>query len=565
MGIDMITQRHQDKCVVMPILAMLLFHLVVTPPPVLAEEPDWVGRLVGIRLNVAASQNQNDVLYKTDGIRTLKARIEGGLSSLLDSELFEITKTKYKDDGRRIEIDMVSSDLGKGRVVIYTWNEDDPPIAEEDVFWFIDLLRCDPSTPVICSIKGGGAAHYRGSNHCPEHTIEAYFDDLESATLAGLRPCQACFRPIILIEDYFEEMSIGRAVASHVLDISMPVQDDSLQAYVQSVGQDVLESWPLTLRGYDYRFTVIDMGYPNAVACPGGWIFISHQLIDICETRCELESVLAHEISHVEMRHGLQSLRKAKQSALIGGILGGLLGAAATSMKDDTAAQVGVSMAAVIIDTAMNIAFAGYNRRQEREADAFAVHYVTNRYGDDERTDYGRVLQKVEYVNDSLDNSHRSDPYATHPSTASRADFALNAEVEIFSPPLEFDFTRNGDLALQIGVTGVTFHSIDENQNQWTEANSNLSSEFGGGPQPTRSGSEMTLFTTVRTTNRLMVDMEIKDVQIRFGDRWVKLDNEEDPRVHPSQVTSIVFRTDRLAVGDHFSELRPDSVLVSLD
>jgi len=62
-----------------------------------------------------------------------------------------------------------------------------------------------------------------------------------------------------------------------------------------------------------------------------------------------------------------------------------------------------------------------------------------------------------------------------------------------------------------------------------------------------------------------MVDMEIKDVRIRLGGNWISLDNEEDPKVHPSQVTSIVFQTDRIGVDTRFESLRPDSLLVSLD
>ena len=530
-----------------------------------AATPAWLSALVGREVVIAASLNQNNVVYKVSEDRTVTARLEKGLSPLLDSELFRITRVESHEDGRKLEIELYSPNLGDGRLVISSWHKDDPPITESEVDWFIDLLCDTPTTPAICALVGGGAAHYRGSNHCPEGEIVASYDDLEEATVAGLRSCRACFRPIILIEDYFEEMSIGRSVASHVLGISMPVQNDSLQAHLQEVGEDVLDAWPLQLRGYDYRFTVVDMGWPNAVACPGGWIFVSRELLDICETRLELESVLAHEISHVELRHGLQSLRKAKQDRLIGSIFGGLLGAAASSMKDATAAQIGVTMVAVVVNTAMNIAYTGYNRRQEQESDAFAVHYMINRHGSGEREEYGRILRKVAYVSDSFETSDQEDPLASHPTTDSRADFALNADVEIFSPPICFDFTRDGDLALTIDVTGIIFHSIDESRIQQKSGPSNLSAEFGGAPQPVRRGSEMTLFTTVRTTNRLMVEMEIKDVRIRIGEDWVGLDNEEDPKIYPSQVTSVVFRTDRLPVGAEFGTLRPDSLLVSLN
>lgn len=59
---------------------------------------------------------------------------------------------------------------------------------------------------------------------------------------------------------------------------------------------------------YQYNFTIVDDDTLNAFALPGGFVTIHSGLILKAETAEEFLGVIAHEISHVEERHGMRSI-----------------------------------------------------------------------------------------------------------------------------------------------------------------------------------------------------------------------------------------------------------------
>ncbi|HOJ76786.1 MAG TPA: M48 family metallopeptidase [Bacillota bacterium] len=61
----------------------------------------------------------------------------------------------------------------------------------------------------------------------------------------------------------------------------------------------------------EYRLTIVRDPSINACALPGGYIFLNTGLIDFAQTDGEIAGVLAHEIAHVEYRHGMKALYRA--------------------------------------------------------------------------------------------------------------------------------------------------------------------------------------------------------------------------------------------------------------
>jgi predicted Zn-dependent protease len=57
-----------------------------------------------------------------------------------------------------------------------------------------------------------------------------------------------------------------------------------------------------------YNFFVLDTPEINAFAVPGGYIFITKGALKIISNEAELAGVLSHEIAHVELGHGLESI-----------------------------------------------------------------------------------------------------------------------------------------------------------------------------------------------------------------------------------------------------------------
>jgi len=95
----------------------------------------------------------------------------------------------------------------------------------------------------------------------------------------------------------------------------------------------------------------------NALALPGGDIILTDALLDLAENNEQILAVLAHEIGHIEHKHGLRSLLQDSMTALF---MAGLLGdiASVTSLS--------VALPTVLVETR-------YSRQFELEADRYAV------------------------------------------------------------------------------------------------------------------------------------------------------------------------------------------------
>ena len=91
--------------------------------------------------------------------------------------------------------------------------------------------------------------------------------------------------------------------------------------YVNILGQTLaaVSDRPEVYLGY--RFLILDTNEVNAFAAPGGLVLVTRGLLQCCKSEDDLAAVLAHEIGHVELDHGMKSVKKgrfAKALAIIG-------------------------------------------------------------------------------------------------------------------------------------------------------------------------------------------------------------------------------------------------------
>lgn len=77
--------------------------------------------------------------------------------------------------------------------------------------------------------------------------------------------------------------------------------------YVNIVGKNIASQ--ISKRpGIDYTFYILDTPEINAFAVPGGFVFITKGALKILSNEAELAGILAHEIAHVELGHGLEAI-----------------------------------------------------------------------------------------------------------------------------------------------------------------------------------------------------------------------------------------------------------------
>ncbi len=112
-----------------------------------------------------------------------------------------------------------------------------------------------------------------------------------------------------------------------------------------------------------YQVKVIDDREPNALALPGGHLYLTTGLLSMVRSDDELAAVLAHEVAHISRFHAIRMIRK--ESRLSVPALVALIGAVLS--RGETGAEV-----AQMVGVVIQILRLGYSRDMEREADEVA-------------------------------------------------------------------------------------------------------------------------------------------------------------------------------------------------
>lgn len=143
-----------------------------------------------------------------------------------------------------------------------------------------------------------------------------------------------------------------------------------LQAYVNQIGQQVLERSDAAQSPYPFEFHVLDaLDTINAFALPGGQIFITTGLLEALDTESQLAGVLGHEIGHVVARHGAEHLARRQ----LGAMLVNAIGIAASDDRQGSGQQ-----AAVIAQAVNQLVGLSYGREDELESDRLGFEFMTD-------------------------------------------------------------------------------------------------------------------------------------------------------------------------------------------
>ncbi len=169
-----------------------------------------------------------------------------------------------------------------------------------------------------------------------------------------------------------QEYYVGRTVAALLTTRYTVYEDPRLQIYINTLGQALAlhADVPETFAGY--FFLVLDSDEINAFAAPGGFILVTRGMLRICRTEDELAAVLAHEIAHVQHRHGLQSIRRSRWT----GAVATLAAETAKTLGSEELAELTQAFEGVISDITATLVNRGYSRAFEREADRSAVRIL---------------------------------------------------------------------------------------------------------------------------------------------------------------------------------------------
>jgi hypothetical protein len=207
-----------------------------------------------------------------------------------------------------------------------------------------------------------------------------------------------------------QDVQLGREAAAEV-EKQMPLLNDaSVKRYVERVGARLVEHIPAEFHHDEFRYTfdVVNLREINAFALPGGPMYAHRGMLEAAKTEGEVAGVLAHEISHVALRHGTAQASAATPfklgqigSVIAGAIIGGTAGEWVSGLG-----QFG-----------FGTAFLRYSREYEKQADILGAQIMA-RAGYDPR-DMANMFRTIE-----KEGGGRAPEWlSNHPNPGNRAEY----------------------------------------------------------------------------------------------------------------------------------------------
>jgi len=226
-----------------------------------------------------------------------------------------------------------------------------------------------------------------------------------------------------------EEIAIGRDLAATLVGAAPLVADAKVQRYVNNVGRWIASQSERP--DLPWQFGVLDAPQLNALAVPGGTIFITRGLLERMQSESELAGVLGHEIGHVVARHGAEHIAKQQLTQ-------GLTGAAvlATYDPNDPSTQRSAAVAAMI----GQLVTMRFGRQDELESDALGVRF-TSEAGYDPNS----MIRLMEILEESSPGQRQPEFFSTHPDPGNRLQ-QIDAEIQqMFPQGVPSNLTRGDD------------------------------------------------------------------------------------------------------------------------
>ncbi len=220
-----------------------------------------------------------------------------------------------------------------------------------------------------------------------------------------------------------QDVKLGQEAAVEARKQFPLMRDDAVTSYIQTLGQRLVAAIPAEFRqsAFHYTFETVNVREINAFALPGGPMFVNRGMIEAASTEGEVAGVMAHEISHVVLRHGTAQASKAGKyqlgsaaGAIVGAILGGTVGAVVAQ-----GTQFG-----------LGTAFMRFGREYEKQADLEGAR-ILSLAGYDAR-DMANMFRTIEKEGGANGPEWLSD----HPNPGNRYEYIVKeaASLPVASP-----------------------------------------------------------------------------------------------------------------------------------
>ena len=207
-----------------------------------------------------------------------------------------------------------------------------------------------------------------------------------------------------------QDVELGLQAAAEARQQLPIMRDDAVTSYVTRLGERLTAVIPAEFQRHEFKYTfeTVNVREINAFALPGGPMFVNRGMIEAANSEGEVVGVMAHEVSHVLLRHGTAQASKAgkyQMGQVAGAVLGAIIGG-----------RVG-SVVAQGTQFGLGTAFLRYGRDYEKQADILGAQLMA-RAGYDAR-EMANMFKTIEKQGGSNGPEWLSD----HPNPANRSQY----------------------------------------------------------------------------------------------------------------------------------------------
>jgi len=204
-----------------------------------------------------------------------------------------------------------------------------------------------------------------------------------------------------------QEVALGRQGRQEVVQqLGGLYPSPQLQTYIDQVGQQVVQQSEAAQSPYPFEFHLLDSpDTVNALALPGGQIFITTGLLREMDSEAQLAGVLGHEVGHVVARHGSEHLARRQLGAMLVNAIG-----IAASDSAQSAQQ-----AAAIAQAVNQLVNLRYGREDELESDRLGLQFMTEADYDPQG-----LVELMQILESAQSGGNPPEFLSTHPSPDNR-------------------------------------------------------------------------------------------------------------------------------------------------
>jgi Zn-dependent protease with chaperone function len=298
-----------------------------------------------------------------------------------------------------------------------------------------------------------------------------------------------------------QDVQMGREYAQQIEKEFQVVNDPTLVRFVEGIGKRLAST--REAQGFQYSFKVVNEKSINAFALPGGPTYTHTGLILAADNEGQVAGVLAHEISHVILRHGTNQASKAQLIQLPAMLGAEMLGARGgiTGML----AQLGIGLGA-------NSVLLKFSRSAERDADLLGTRIMSS--AGYNPIEMARFFEKLEA--ESGKSSRIMEFLASHPNPGNRVK-AVQDEIQLLP---RRDYTAGTADISSVKQVAQRLPDPPKKPAQQQQAGANA-------PQGSGNPND---YTAARPSNRLK-QFQGGEVVFGYPENWEVFPNEQTRQV----------------------------------